>query len=160
MGCVLDESFADMSSISTSRQTSADSGRHRQESFFHPPQQLLLASSLHADNRSHHETPSRHPEALQPLQVSEAMPRDAICDAEDAMALERLDAKYEPCVCPRRRAICHGAEPLVQSLFMRKSVDTVRCNAYTVVSATFECRIHPHASEILTNSSIDVLASH
>jgi hypothetical protein len=88
------------------------------------------------------------------------MPRDAMCDAEDAMALERLDAKYEPCVCPRRRAICHGAEPLVQPQHMQKSVDTFRCNAYTVVSATFECRIHLHASEILTNSRIDVLASH
>jgi hypothetical protein len=29
------------------------------------------------------------------------MPRDAMCDAEDAMALERLDAKCEPCATPK-----------------------------------------------------------
>jgi hypothetical protein len=131
----------------------------RQEPIFHPPRQHLLASSLHADDRSHRETPSRHPEALQPLQVSEAMPRDAMCDAEDAMALERLDAKYEPCVCPRRRAICHGAEPLVQPQHMQKSVDTLGCNLKMVASASFVCRIRPDASEILTNSRRGILAS-
>jgi hypothetical protein len=49
------------------------------------------------------------------------MPRDTMCDAQDVMALERLDAKL---LCPRRHAICHGAEPLVQHQLMRKSVDS------------------------------------
>ena len=109
----------------------------RQEPVFHAPRQLPLASSLHANDRSHRETPSRHPEAPQLLQVSEAMPRNAMCDAENAMALERLDAKYEPCVMSKTPRLCHDAEPLVQPLFMRKSVDTLGCNSKLVVSATF-----------------------
>lgn len=55
----------------------------------------------HADDIALHQTPSRDPQAFQPLQVSEAMPRDAMCDAEDPMALERLDAKWEPCAMPK-----------------------------------------------------------
>jgi len=101
------------------------------------PRHLPFASSLHADDRSHYRTPSQHPEALQHFRVSEAMPRDAMCDAEDAMALERLDAKYEPCVMSKTPRLCHDAEPLVQPLFMRKSVDTLGCNSKLVVSATF-----------------------
>jgi hypothetical protein len=55
----------------------------------------------HADDITYHGTTSRHPQAFQPLQVSEAMPQDAMCDAEDPMALERLDAKCETCAMPK-----------------------------------------------------------
>lgn len=61
----------------------------------------MIDMSAHADDSAHHATLCRHPQAHQPPQVSEAMPQNAMCDAEDAMALERLDAKCEPCAIPK-----------------------------------------------------------